>query len=185
MEDTAIIDLYWQRSDQAISETDRKYGRYCQRIAMNICADREDAEECVNDTWLRAWNRMPSERPSLLSVFLGAITRHLALDRYRAKHSLKRGGGEVPLALDELSDCVMGQSDPEREVEARELEEAIDRFVNALPETDQVIFLSRYWFLAPVAVIAKKSGCTQSKVKTTLFRLRKKLRVYLQEEGLC
>ena len=185
MEDTAIIDLYWQRSDQAISETDRKYGRYCHRIAMNICTDNEDAEECVNDTWFRAWNLMPTERPAILSGFLGTITRHLALDRYRAKHSLKRGGGEVPLALDELSDCVMSQSDPEREVEVKELEEAIDRFVNELPETDQIIFISRYWFLVPVAEIAKKSGCTQSKVKTTLFRLRKKLRDRLHEEGLC
>lgn len=185
MEDTAIVDLYWQRSDQAISETDRKYGRYCHRIAYNICASNEDADECVNDTWFGAWNSMPSQRPAILSSFLGAITRNLALDRYRAKHSLKRGGGEVPLALDELSDCVMGQSDPEREVEARELEEAIDRFVNELPETDQIIFISRYWFLATVAEIAKKSDCTQSKVKTTLFRLRKKLRDRLQEEGLC
>ncbi len=185
MEDTAIIDLYWQRSDQAIAETDRKYGRYCRRIALNICPDEEDAEECVNDTWFHAWTRMPDERPAILSGFLGTITRHLALDRYRAKHSLKRGGGEVPLALDELRDCVPGPSDPEHEMEVRELEAAIDRFVNALPETDQVIFLSRYWFLASVAEIARKSGCTQSKVKTTLFRLRKKLRIYLQEEGLC
>ena len=185
MDDTAIIDLYWQRSDQAISETDRKYGRYCHRIAMNICADREDAEECVNDTWLRAWNRMPSERPSLLSVFLGTITRNLALDRWRVRHSQKRGGGETLLALDELGECVRGSVDPVQIVELKELEQAIDRFVNALPETDQTIFISRYWFLATVAEIAKKSGCTQSKVKTTLFRLRKKLRVYLQEEGLC
>ena len=185
MEDAAIVDLYWQRSDQAIPETERKYGRYCHRVAYNVCADYEDAEECVNDTWLRAWNRMPTERPSLLSVFLGTITRNLALDRWRAKHSQKRGGGEIPLALDELRDCVPGPSDPEREMEVRELEAAIDRFVNALPETDQVIFLSRYWFLASVAEIARKSGCTQSKVKTTLFRLRKKLCIYLQEEGLC
>ena len=184
MEDAAIVDLYWQRSEEAIPETERKYGAYCQRIAYNVCADHGDAEECVNDTWLRAWNRMPSERPGLLSAFLGAITRNLALDRWRARHSLKRGGGEVPLALDELSDCVMGQSDPEREVEVKELEEAIDRFVNGLPEKDQVIFVSRYWFLAPVAEIAQKAGCSQSRVKTTLFRLRKKLQTMLQEEGL-
>ena len=184
MEDAAIVDLYWQRSEEAIPETERKYGAYCQRIAYNVCADHGDAEECVNDTWLRAWNRMPSERPGLLSAFLGAITRNLALDRWRARHSLKRGGGEVPLALDELSDCVMGQSDPEREVEVKELEEAIDRFVNGLPEKDQVIFVSRYWFLATVAEIAQKAGCSQSRVKTTLFRLRKKLQTMLQEEGL-
>lgn len=185
MEDTAIVDLYWQRSDQAISETDRKYGRYCHRIAYNICASNEDADECVNDTWFGAWNSMPSQRPAILSSFLGAITRNLALDRYRAKHSLKRGGGEVPLALDELGDCVCGLSDPEREVEIKELEQAIDRFVDGLPESEQMIFISRYWFLAPVTEIAAKLGCTQGKVKTTLFRLRKKLRLYLQEEDLC
>ncbi len=185
MEDAAIIELYWQRSEDAIPETARKYGRYCHRVAYNICEDDQDAEECVNDTWLRAWNRMPSERPSLLSVFLGAITRNLALDRWRAGHSRKRGGGELPLALDELGECVRGSVDPERVVEAKELEQAIDRFVNALPETEQLIFLSRYWFLASVAEIAGKTGFSQSKVKTTLFRLRKKLRVTLQEEGLC
>ena len=184
MEDGAIVELYWQRSEEAIPESERKYGAYCQRIAYNICADLEDAEECVNDTWFRAWNRMPSERPRLLSAFLGAITRHLALDRWRAKHSLKRGGGELPLALDELSECLQGSADPERAVEARELEQAIDRFVNALSETEQLMFLSRYWFLAPVAEIAQKAGCSQSKVKTTLFRLRKKLQTMLQEEGL-
>ena len=91
MEDGAIVELYWQRSEEAIPETERKYGAYCQRIAYHVCGDHEDAEECVNDTWLRAWNRMPSERPGLLSAFLGAITRNLALDRWRARHSLKRG----------------------------------------------------------------------------------------------
>ena len=184
MEDAAIIELYWQRSEDAIPETARKYGPYCHRVAYNICADDRDAEECVNDTWLRAWNRMPNERPFLLSVFLGAITRNLALDRWRAGHSKKRGGGELPLALDELGDCVRGSVDPERVVEAKELEQAIDRFVDTLPETEQLIFLSRYWFLASVAEIAGKAGCSQSKVKTTLFRLRKKLRVMLQEERL-
>lgn len=185
MEDSAIIDLYWQRSDTAISETELKYGRLCHSVAYNFVKNNEDAEECVNDTWLKAWNSMPNARPKVLSAFLSAITRNLAISLYRNKTSKKRGGGEVPLALDELSDCVMGQSNPEREVEARELEEAIDRFVNELPETDQIIFISRYWFLATVAEIAKKSDCTQSKVKTTLFRLRKKLRDRLQEEGLC
>lgn len=185
MEDTNIVDLYWQRSDQAVSETERKYGRYCHRIAYNICASNEDAEECVNDTWLRAWNAMPTQRPATLSGFLGAITRNLALDHYRSKHSRKRGGGEIPLALEELGDCVSSPSDPEQALEARELEQAIGRFVDSLPEPEQLIFLSRYWFLAPVAEIAARLGCTQGKVKTSLFRLRQKLRLYLQEENLC
>lgn len=185
MEDSEIVDLYWQRSDRAIRETEQKYGRYCHRIAYNICANNEDAEECVNDTWLRAWNAMPTQRPKLLSGFLGAITRNLALDHYRSKRSRKRGGGEIPLALEELGDCLSSPSDPERALEARELEQAISRFVDGLPETEQLIFLSRYWFLAPVAEIAARLGCTQGKVKTSLFRLRQKLRLYLQEENLC
>ena len=100
MEDTAIVDLYWQRSDRAISETDHKYGRYCHAIAYNFVKNKEDAEECVNDTWFRAWNSMPDKRPSVLSTFLGAITRHLAISVYRGKTSQKRGGGEMPLALE-------------------------------------------------------------------------------------
>ena len=185
MDDAAIVSLYWARSEDAISQTAAKYGAYCRTISYNILANAEDADECVNDTYLSAWNSMPTHRPTYLAPYLAKLTRWLSLNRLRDGNSLKRGGGEVPLALDELSDCVMGQSDPEREVEVRELEDAIDRFVNELPETDQIIFISRYWFLVPVAEIAKKCGCTQSKVKTTLFRLRKKLRDRLQEEGLC
>ncbi len=185
MEDSEIVALYWQRSDQAISETEKKYGRYCLRVAGNICPLREDAEECVNDTWLRAWNSIPPERPSPLSVFLAAITRRLALDRYRAERSLKRGGGEVPVVLEELEDCLSGGTDPEREVEIQELKQAVGRFAEALPETERLIFISRYWFLSPVSEIAGRLGCSEAKVKTTMCRLRKKLRRALEEENLC
>ena len=185
MEDTAIVDLYWQRSDQAISETDRKYGRYCHTIAYNICASNEDAEECVNDTWFRAWNLMPDKRPPILSTFLGYITRNFALDRYRAKSSQKRGGGETPLALDELEACIPTVGNTEQLYEEKELEAAIDAFVATLPETDRSLFIARYWFLESVADISKKLGFSQSKVKTSLYRSRNKLRAYLQEEGLC
>ena len=101
-----LVTLYWQRSDQAIPETDRKYGRYCHAIAYNIMTNYEDAEECVNDTWFRAWNLMPDKRPTILSTFLGTISRNLALDRYRRRSRQKRGGGETELALDELEDCI-------------------------------------------------------------------------------
>ena len=185
MEDAAIVELYWQRSEEAIPETERKYGGYCQRIAYNICADLEDAEECVNDTWLRAWNRMPSERPSVLSTFLGAITRNLALDRWRNAHRQKRGGGETDLALEELSDCVPAPGGVEREMEAKELARAIDAFVASLQPTERRLFLARYWFLTPVKELAERLHWSQSKTKTVLFRLRKRLLRQLKEEGLC
>lgn len=185
MEDSAIVDLYWQRSDQAISETDRKYGRYCYTIAYNICANNEDAEECVSDTWFSAWNSMPDKRPAILSTFLGYITRNFALNRFRARSSKKRGGGEIPLALDELEDCLPSVISAEQHCEEKELEAAIDAFVSTLPEADRRMFIARYWYLAPVSEIAIRMNCSQSKAKTTLYRTRNKLRVYLQEEGLC
>lgn len=185
MEDAAIVDLYWQRSDQAISETDRKYGRYCHTIAYNICASNEDAEECVNDTWFSAWNLMPDKRPSILSTFLGYITRNFALNRYREKSAKKRGGGEMPLALAEMEECIPATGSIEQNYEEKELEAAIDTFVDNLPETERRIFIARYWFLLSVAEISQKTGYSQSKTKTILFRTRNKLRAYLQEEGLC
>ena len=184
MEDTAIVDLYWQRSDRAIAETDRKYGRYCHSIAYHICGTDEDAEECVNDTWFRAWNLMPDKRPAVLSVFLGGITRNFALDLIKAKNRKKRGGGEAFLALDELTECIPDKTDPEQEFEDKELEAAIGRFVAGLPEIEKRVFVLRYWYLTPVAQIAGKMDFSLSKTKSILFRTRRKLKTYLTEEGL-
>lgn len=184
MEDREIVDLYWRRSDLAISESEQKYGRYCRAIAYNICGTKEDAEECVNDTWFRAWNRMPSERPAVLSAFLGCITRNLAINTIKAKNRLKRGGGEAALALEELSECISDGRSPEKDLEDKELENAIGRFTAELPETERLVFVLRYWYLVPVADIAVKLQCGQGKVKSMLFRTRKKLRKTLQEEGL-
>ena len=185
MEDSKIVELYWQRSDLAISETNQKYGRYCHSIAYHICGVDEDAEECVNDTWLRAWNLMPDQRPTALSAFLGRITRNLALDRIKAKNRHKRGGGEALLALDELEECIPGGIDPEQTLEQKELEKAIGLFVSALPQTEKAIFVLRYWYVVPIEEIADKLQYSKSKIKSSLFRTRKKLRVYLQEEGIC
>ncbi|MCR4963812.1 MAG: sigma-70 family RNA polymerase sigma factor [Firmicutes bacterium] len=185
MEDKQIVDLYWQRSDLAISETNRKYGRYCHTIAYHICGADEDAEECVNDTWLRAWNLMPDQRPTALSAFLGRITRNLAIDRIKAKNRLKRGGGEAVLALDELEACIPGGKNPELALEEKELAATIGRFVSALPQPAKAIFVLRYWYLAPIDTIAERLQFSRGKVKSSLFRTRGKLRDYLQEEGIC
>ena len=185
MEDKQIVDLYWQRSDLAISETNQKYGRYCHTIAYNICGTDEDAEECVNDTWFRAWNLMPDQRPSVLSAFLGRITRNIAINLIKTKNRIKRGGGEAVLALDELEECIPGGRNPEQALEEKELEEAIGRFVSQLPQPEKTIFILRYWRVAPIDEIAEKLQFSNGKIKSSLFRTRRKLRDYLQEEGLC
>lgn len=182
MEDNAIIDLYWSRAPEAISQTHAKYGKYCRSVAGNILPDRRDVEECVNDTWLRAWNAMPQDRPGLLAQYLGRITRNLALNRWRAGRTEKRGGGQLPLVLEELEDCV-SSGDTLQTVAAAELEEAINAFLRRLPERERNIFLRRYWFADPTADIAKRYGCGEGTVRTTLFRSRKKLKTYLEEEG--
>ena len=185
MDDVHIVELYWQRSDRAILETSKKYGRYCQTIAYNICGAEQDAEECVNDTWFRAWNLIPPERPDVLPVFLGRITRHIAINCIRTKSRKKRGNGEIALALDELQECIPGGTDPALAFEGKELKEAIGSFTANLPETERTVFILRYWYLASIAEISDKLKFSQGKVKTTLFRTRKKLATFLKEEGLC
>lgn len=183
MEDSKIIDLYWARSQQAIAASEEKYGPYCHTIARRILDREEDAEECVNDTWLNAWNSMPKDRPSLLAPYLGKITRNLALSRWRAGHAEKRGGGELPLVLDELTECV-SPGGVLQSLEAAELEEAVNRFLGALPERERSVFLRRYWFAEPMADIAKRYGMREVTVRTSLFRSREKLRRYLEKEAL-
>ena len=182
MDDSKIIDLYWQRSDKAISETEKKYGNYCRAIANNFVSNNEDAEECVNDTWFSAWNQMPDKRPSILSAFLGKITRNIAISVYRKRTSKKHGRGETALALEELADCVPSGIDLESDFENAELEELIRNFALSLNDTEQKVFVSRYWYLASIKEISKCLNCSESKTKSILFRVRKKLRARLEEE---
>ncbi len=184
MEDKQIIDLYFRRDENAVTRTQEKYGGYCYRIAANILARHEDAEECVSDTWLRAWNAIPPARPDPLRLFLGKITRNLSLQRWRASRAKKRGGGEAALAYEELSDCLPGGAEPEKIVETRALAEAVNAFLAALPGEERTIFLARYWFFAPLREIAKRTVKSESAVKSSLFRTRKKLREHLEREGL-
>lgn len=182
MEDREIVELYWQRDADAIAETARKYGGYCFSIADSILHSAGDAEECVNDTWLRAWNGMPPQRPAALRLFLARITRNLAFDRFRRENAAKRSGG-LSLVLEELEECVSGGGDAAAAWEARELGEAIRRFVAALPEQEGNVLVRRYFFVEPVAEIAERYGLTENHVSVILSRTRRKLRTYLVKEG--
>ena len=184
MDDKQIIDLYWKRSETAISETAVKYGNYCYSIAYNVLNQREDAEESVNDTYLAAWNKLPPHRPAVLSAFLGKITRFLAISRWRERNAYKRGGGEMPLALEELGQCVSDGLDVEGQYARKETVAAVNRFLDTLPETERNIFLRRYWCLDRVEDIGASFGFSANKVSTMLHRTRKKLRVQLEREGL-
>lgn len=184
MEDMQIVDLYVARSEQAIAETARKYGTYLFSIAKNILFDRADAEEAVNDTYLGAWRSIPPHRPNRLSTYLGKITRRCSLEKWKREHAQKRGGGEVPLALEELSDCLPGRDSPQQQIEMKELTRLINTFLKSLPETEQRIFICRYWYLCPVKTIAGDFGFTESKVKSMLSRTRSKLKQSLQKEGI-
>ena len=183
MEDEQIVALYWARKEQAISASAEKYGAYCQSIAVNILQNQSDAEECVNDTWFRAWGAMPPQRPKILSAFLGKLTRNLSFDRYRALHRHKRGGYEMDLVLDELAECVSGGEDPAARLAAKELGREISRFLAGLPTQKRQIFVLRYWYACPVGRIAERFGLQQGHVSVLLHRLREKLRAHLEKEG--
>ena len=183
MEDSQIVELYWQKNADAIAETNRKYGAYCFTIANNILHSREDSEECVNDTWLNAWNAIPPQKPGNLQMFLAKITRNLSCNRFHARAAEKRGGGELEYVLDELAECLASESDVESAYEAKELGQSIRRFVRKLPERDGNVFVRRYFFIEPVAAIAKRYGLTKNNVTVILSRTRKKLKTYLVKEG--
>ncbi len=184
MDDTQIVNLYWDRSEAAIEKTAQKYGQYCFSIAYNILQNREDADESVNDTYLDAWNSIPPHRPSKLSTFLGKITRRISIDKWRSRSAEKRGGGEIVLALDELSDCIPSNSNVEQEIEAVVLGDLINAFVMALPIMERRVFICRYWYVDSIAAICQQFGFSESKVKVMLHRTRNQLRAYLEKEGV-
>ena len=183
MDDKQIVDLYFARSEQAIAETARKYGKYCSSIAQNILGNIPDTEETVNDTYIGAWNSIPPHQPAMLSTYLGKITRRLALKRWAANRALKRGGGEVSLALEELAGCIPSDFDVESRIEMVELTQILNKFVRNLPQPERNVFLCRYWYLYSIEAIARQQDFSQSKVKSMLSRTRKKLYAHLQKEG--
>jgi RNA polymerase sigma-70 factor (ECF subfamily) len=184
MKDNEIIKLYWKRDETAITATADTYGNYCYSIANNILNSNEDSEECVNDTWLNAWNSIPPHRPNRLSTYLGKITRNLALNRYKLLTAVKRGNGRVELALAELENCVPAQIGMEQVTEEMELVSALERFLRAYPRTERNIFLGRYWYLYTIPELASAYRMSESKIASLLYRMRNKLKLHLQKEEI-
>jgi RNA polymerase sigma factor (sigma-70 family) len=183
VEDVHIIDLYWQRNERAIQETNTKYGPYCFTVAKRILCNREDSEECVNDTWIKAWNSIPPQRPNFLRMFLTRITRNLAFDVLTHRNAAKRGSGVVAIAFDELEDCVASTADVETECQLNELTVSINRFLHLLPRRECDIFLRRYFFMESISEIANRYGMKESNAYVVLSRTRAKLKRHIAREG--
>ncbi len=183
LEDARIVRLYLDRDEGAIPATAEKYGGYCKTIAKNILNNEEDAEECVNDTYLSAWNTIPPQIPENFAAFLGKITRNLSLSRHRQNTAYKRGGGEFHLVLDELSELLSGNTDVEKEICTKELTDAVNKFLDTLSPKDRGIFICRYWYADSTKEIAARRSMKEGTVSMTLTRLRRKLRKHLTKEG--
>ena len=182
MDDNGIVSLYWQRKEEAIDQTEKKYGQYLTTIAYNILSDREDSKESVNDTYLAAWDSMPPHKPQALSTYLGKLTRRISIDRFRKRTSDKRGGGEYALSLEELDQCI-GSNTTEEAIDVQALSHAIAAFLQTITPEARNVFLCRYYYLDPVKKIAGYCGITESKTKILLHRTRQALWEYLQKEG--
>jgi RNA polymerase sigma-70 factor (ECF subfamily) len=183
MDDNRIGELYWDRDETAIRETDARYGRYLWTIAYNVLADREDSDECVNDSYYKAWSAMPPHRPASLSSFLGRIVRQLAVDRFRRRTAQKRAPSEYVLSLDELAECVSGVEEPHQTAELRALAQAVSDYLWELSREMRNVFLWRYYFMDSVQEIAHRLDASESQVKSMLHRTRLGLRAHLEKEG--
>ena len=184
MEDAKIVQLYLDRDEQAIPETANKYGNYCTSIAKNILGNREDAEECVNHTYLNTWNTIPPHKPKSLSAYLGKLTRRIALNRLRDANAAKRGGGQAEISLQELGDVIPSNDDVMQCIAQRELSMQISAFLRKQPDVPRRVFIRRYWYCDSIRDIAKNFGFRESKVKMILLRTRNQLREFLEKEGL-
>ena len=184
MEDGKIIALYEERSETAIEETEKKYGRYCHYISFGILGNDEDAKECVNDTYLRTWNAIPPARPNNFRTFLGKIVRNLSLNRYEKMTANKRGGSQVPLVLSELEECIPASTDTEQVVTDLVFKSVLNEFLRDLPQETRKLFVRRYFYLSPVKELAEEFHMSENQVAVQLFRTREKLRVLLEKEGI-
>ena len=183
MEDAEIVELYWARDEDAVSQTKTKYGAYLNRVAYNILTDLEDSQECVSDTLLAAWRSMPDNRPKNLRTYLGKITRQVSIDLYRRRNRMKRYASEYAISLEELGDSFTDGRTPEDELNARLLTETVNRFLRTLPDEARNTFIGRYYFFDSVKNVARYCGMSESKCKSMLYRTRQRLKVYLQKEG--
>lgn len=184
MEDAAILRLYQQRDENALLETKTQYEALCMTVAYNILGSREDAEECVNDAMLRIWQSIPPADPESLGAYLITAVRNAARDRLAYQKAQRRGGGQLPLAMDELAECLLPADDPDRLIDSIALRDAFRRFLPTLHPPARRIFLRRYWLCLSAKEIAKETGCTVSLVNMSLMRTRKKLKAFLEKEGL-
>ena len=184
MDDEKIIELYWERSENAVSETAKKYGKYCRYIAFNILQNDEDSEECVNDTYLKAWNAIPPKRPEKLRTFLGKITRNLSLNKYEKRHAEKRGHGQIPILLDELEECIPDSKSTESIIDDIVLKDLLNRFLKSLSPKARKVFVRRYWYMCSVKEISNEFHMSENDVSVTLFRTREKLKTLLKKEGI-
>ena len=184
MFDEEIVEMYWARSEDAILETSKKYGKYCFSIAYNILRDNEDSNECVNDTYFKAWNSMPSHRPDRLSTFLGKITRNIALNKYEYYSAQKRGAGQLEGVIDELSECISGEESPESVIDRMICDDVINTFLAGQTAENRKIFVSRYWYACTVAEISQKYHISENSITVRLYRMRNALKSILKKEGL-
>jgi len=182
MEDAQIVDLYFARSENAILETEKKYGRYCHYIAYQILNNDEDTKEVVNDTFLKIWNTVPPKRPEYLKCYVGMISSQLAIDRYNLYNAEKRGGGQLPLVLDELSECIPDDDNGMDIGDSIALRDTLNRFMRSLPKKTRDIFIRRYWYVCSISEIAKAYSMKESNVGMLLLRTRKKLEKFLRKE---
>lgn len=183
MKDSEIIELYWKRSETAVKETEKQYGKLCRHIAMNILQNSEDADECVNDTYLGAWNSIPPQKPAVLSAYLCRITRNSALKRYHYNHSQKRSA-QVEISLTELEDCIPQTAGEAYPCELEHTAKVISDFLRGLNYESRIVFMRKYWFFDSVSDIALRFSISESKVKSILFRTRGKLKDFLMKEGI-
>ena len=183
MRDEEIINLYWEREEKAIYETDKKYGKYCNTISFNILQNSEEAKECVNDTYLKTWNSIPPQRPNILKVYLGRIARNLAINQYERKKAKKRDY-TLEIALEELNECISSKNNVEEEFDYNELVNMLNVFLSELSQDKRKIFLERYWYLYSIREISFNNKISESNAKITLLRLRNQLKNYLKEGGL-
>ena len=184
MTDKEIINLYWKRSEKAIVETDKKYGPYCYSLSYNILSNKEDAEECLNDTYMKTWNTIPPTRPTHFMAFLGKIIRNISLNLLKKNTAKKRGGDIIKIVSDELEDCIPDNNSVEAEIDYHILMNCINSFLSGQPSTKANIFVRRYWYMDTIPLISQRFKMNENTVSSILFKMRKELKKTLEKEGI-